>query len=259
MGHSATIKELSEKEDSYRKYIEKIKKDLDSRSSNASEILDKTIDKYYKENQYKPINVLSGKNHDFMQKSDWSLKNIHLIINKISDSLFGSKNPPEGVKIAKADEIGKVFSQMEHMETYIAGKCFEVLGGIIESFGNSSSVSYQSSNKSAPLGAGLHLFTTVIADSYKATEFFNNNEIYQYLYLYEVKYSAEEAKTEGKIELTKLYEDQIETFKFKVESLLNDLETDKITAEQYESSTEIYNTLINASADKLNKLISYKL
>ena len=88
--------------------------------------------------------------------------------------------------MVKSEDVGKSLSEIENLELYIAAKAFQVLSGIIESFGSSSQVSFNSSYRSEPLGGGLHLFCTVVCDSYKSHDFFNNNEIYEYLYLYEI-------------------------------------------------------------------------
>ncbi|EEB5174101.1 hypothetical protein S479_23710 [Salmonella enterica subsp. enterica serovar Newport] len=129
-----------------------------------------------------------------------------------------------------------------------------MLSGIITSFGSASSVSYSSSYKEVALGNGLHLFVTVVADSYKSQSFFENQEIYHYLYIYKVFFSTEEANTEARIEIISLYEDQIDTFKNKIEFLLQQLTDDKITVEQYQTTSDIYQNLIDKSVLKLNEL-----
>ena len=249
-----TLEQMKEDEDSYRAYIRKLEDELEKDAQKHSEDMQKCINDYYKENEYDKKDFISGKNADFMQQSDWSLKNVKTIIDAISKSIFGEGKSPEGVTIEKVEEVGKAIAEMKNMELYIAGKCFEVISGIVESFGSASSVSFNSDYKDEPLGNGLHLFTTVVCSSYKSTSFFNNNEIYQYLFIYEVKYSVKEAEQEAKLELTELYEDQIVTFKKKVENLLTQLEEDKITPEQFDSSNEIYNGLIAKVEKKLKEL-----
>lgn len=254
MGHSPSIKELESKEDEYRAYITKIEQDLESKAKKYSDDMQDRIATYYKDNDYDKTDFISGRNADFMQASEWSLANVKKIIDSIAKAVFGgSGKAPEGTEVKKVD-LGKSIAELSDLEVYVAGKCFEVLGGIIESFGSSTTVSFNSSYKSQPLGNGMHLFATVVCDSYQSHSFFENQEIYQYLYIYEVKYSVGEAQTQAKVELTKLYEDQIVTFTQKVEDLLTQLQDDKITPEQYESNSEIYNTLIAASEQKLADL-----
>ena len=256
MGKSVTISEMENNEDVYRNYLKKIEGELEERSKQYNDDLQKRINDFYKDNDYTKIDFVSGKNSDFMQQSDWSLSNVKAIIDAVSKAVFGDSTPPSGVTIKKSEEIAKTLSEMENMELYIAGKCFEVLSGIVESFGSASCVSYNSSYKDEALGNGFHLFAIVVCDSYKSTNFFENKEIYEYLYIYEVKFSINEAEAETKIGLTRLYEDQIITYEGKVEALLEKLTNDKITPEQYQSSSEIYNTLIAISRKQLEDLKS---
>lgn len=252
MGHSPTIQEMENKEDEYRNYINKIEAELEQKATKYGKEMEDKISDYYKNNDYDKTDFISGRNADFMQATDWSLTNVKKIIEAISKAVFGgSGRVPDGVEVASVPDLGKSIAELSNLEVYVAGKCFEVLGGIVESFGSSSSVSFNSSYKSQPLGNGLHLFATVVCDSYKSESFFENQEIYQYLYIYEVKYSTGEAQTQATQELTKLYEDQISTFTQKVENLLEQLQADKITPQQYSSSEAIYNELIAKSVAAL--------
>ncbi|WP_394201487.1 hypothetical protein [Shewanella waksmanii] len=254
MGKSKSIAQMESREDEYRAYLAKLEKQLEDKTEQVQHMLQQSMHDYYESNNYSYSEFLSGKNADFMQESEWSLSNLKRIIDAISKAIFGESNLPSGVTIAKSEEVGKAISEMENMEVYIAGKCFEVLSGIVESFGSSSSVSYTSSFKHEPLGNGLHLFASVACDSYKSKSFFDNESVYQYLYVYNVRYSVDEAQKESQIALTELYEDQISTFKGKVEDLLKQLSDDKITPEQYESTSHIYDLLISESEKKLEEL-----
>lgn len=251
MGQSSSIQEV-QKENEHRAYINKIEAELEAKAKKYGDDMDAKIKSFYTDNSYDQIDFISGRNTDFMQASEWSLANVRKIVESISKAVFGSGNLPEGVEANK--DVGKSIANAENIEAYVAGKCFEVLAGIIESFGSASSVSFNSSYKSEPLGSGMHLFVTVVCDSYKSSDFFNNQEIYQYLYIYEVKYSVGEAKAQGTMMLAKLYEDQIATFTDKVEQLLVQLENDKITVEQYDDFVEHYNSLINKAAAALEGL-----
>ena len=254
MGHSPSISELASKEDEYRAYINKIEKELEDKAKQYGDAMSEKIEAYYSDNNYDKTDFISGRNSDFMQASDWSLENVKKIIDSISKAVFGDSTPPDGTQVVKTEDLGKAIAAMGDLQVYVAGKCFEVLSGIVESFGSATSVSFNSAYKSQPLGNGLHLFTTVVCDSYKSESFFENQEIYQYLYIYEVKYSTGEAQTQEKITLTKLYEDQISTFTDKIEDLLDQLEKNKITPEQYDSSQAIYNELIAKSTAALDAL-----
>ncbi|MEN0105716.1 MAG: hypothetical protein AAGC84_04740 [Pseudomonas sp.] len=252
MGSSPSIQDMENKEDDYRAYINKIEQQLEDKAKNYGDDMDAKIKAFYTDNDYDKTDFISGRNSDFMQASDWSLANVKKIIDAISKAVFGDGTTPDGVQADK--NLGKSIAAEENLELYVAGKCFEVLSGIVESFGSASSVSFNSSYKSEPLGNGLRLFATVVCDSYKSSSFFDNQEIYQYLYIYEVKYSVEEAKTQEKMTLTALYEDQIAAFSEKIEGLLEQLTNDKITPQQYSDLEAIYNGFIANATAALNAL-----
>jgi hypothetical protein len=254
MGHSPTIADMESKEDAYRAYITKIEAELEAKAQQFGAAMQDKVTAYYKDNNYVPVDFVSGSNSDFMQASEWSLANVKKLIDAIAKSVFGGgATVPDGTDVKPLD-LGKSIDELSHLEAYVAAKCFEVVSGIVESFGSSSSVSFNASYQDQPLGNGLHLFATVVCDSYKSESFFNNQEIYQYLYLYEVKYAEGEAESQSREELTQLYEDQIATFTSKVEGFLTQLQTDKITPEQYSSSVAIYTDLIATSTAALAAL-----
>jgi hypothetical protein len=254
MGKSQNIAQMVQQNQSYQDYLQKLQDDLISKSKKYESDMKDSIEKYYKDNKWNKEDFISGKNADFMQESDWSLDNVQNIINAIASSIFGNGQTPDGVNITKGSDVSAAIGEMGSWETYIAGKCFEVLSGIIESFGSASSVQFSSSYKDEPLGNGLHLFVTVMCNSYKSKDFFDNQEIYEYLYLYEVKYSTGEAKQQADIALTQLYEDQIAAFISKSEDLIKKLQKNKITPEQYQTNNAIYSALIQAAKDALNQL-----
>lgn len=254
MGKTASIQDLAKRESEYRDYLDKLEKQLVNKSATEEADLQKRIDKFYKDNKYDKIDFVSGKNHDFMQQADWSLSNVKNIIDTIGKAIFGGdkKLLPPGVSVN--DKVPMSMTAMQDLQIYIASKCFDVISGIIESFGNSTSVSYSSSYKDVSLGNGLHLFATVSCDSYKSTSFFNNEEIYQYLYIYQVAYSAAEAETEGKIVATQVYEDEIVEYKRKLERYIEQLDNDTISLEQYKTLRDNYQSFIDDAMKQLEKL-----
>lgn len=76
MGHSPTIAEMARKEDEYRSYLNKIESELEGKSKTYNDEMQKKLNDYYKDNNYDKLDFISGKNADFMQKSDWSMENV---------------------------------------------------------------------------------------------------------------------------------------------------------------------------------------
>ena len=256
MGSSPSIAEMEKREDNVRAYLQKLEGQLETSATKYKTQLEQDIHNFYTQNKWTMENVVSGQNADFMQQSEWSMANVKKIIDAISSAVFGDAKPPSGITIEKAGSVSKALGDMANLELYVAGKAFEVLSGIVMSFGSASSVQFHSAVKSESLGNGLHLFAAVASNSYKSHDFFNNEEIYEYLYIFEVKYSVGEARQQAGQALTTLYEDAIATFKDSVEDLLSQMESGKITAEQFESQSQEINKLIDQYTKKLADLPS---
>lgn len=254
MGKSQNIAQLVQQNQSYQDYLQKLQDDLISKSKKYESDMKDALEKFYKDNNWEKEDFISGQNADFMQESDWSLDNVQSIISAIASSIFGNGKTPDGVKVTEGGDASMAISDMASWETYIAGKCFEVLSGIIESFGSASSVQFSSSYKDEPLGNGFHLFVTVMCNSYKSKDFFDNQEIYEYLYLYEIKYSTGEAKQQANIGLTKLYEDQIAVLISMSEDLLKKLQKNEITLQQYQTTNSNLENAIQDAKNELNTL-----
>jgi hypothetical protein len=99
MGHSPSIKELQQKEDQFRTYLQKIQKELETRAAEYEDKMNAGIDKFYTQSNWKPESYISGRNIDFMQASSWSMDNIKAVIDAVAKVVVGGGKPPEGVTI----------------------------------------------------------------------------------------------------------------------------------------------------------------
>lgn len=261
MGKSPSIADLEKQEDDFRAYIQKLEAELSSKASTAKADLQKTIEQFYSSNNYDDAkDFVSGENYDFMQKSEFSLANLKGIVDAISKAIFAGAAPPSGAdvnteSVADASKaLGQEVAEIADLELYIAGKAFDVLSAVILSFGTTDTLAFSTSIKSESLGYGLQLFTTIASESYTSHSFFNNNEIYEYLYIYDVKFSEKQAKVEIDQTLVQLYQNQIATFTSKVDDLLSQLENGTISPEAYQSLSDIYQTLIDKTTAKVKEL-----
>lgn len=229
-----------------RDYLKSLEDELQGKVKATVDTMNTEIKAFYDSNKWDSTLVVKGTSFDFMQESTWTLDKLKGIIDVVGKALFGDTKAPEGVTVDKAG-LGKELAAMANLELYVVGKAFEVISGVIESFGSASNYSYSSQSKSEPLGNGLRLWTVIAADSYKSTGFFGGDEIIEYLYSYQVIFSKGEAGEEGTRLAVKRYEDQIAVFTDKIEQLLDQLENDKITVAQYETLKAGYQKVIDAA------------
>jgi hypothetical protein len=261
MGKSPSLQDLENKEDQFRAYLTKLQSELQGRSSTLQQQMEGEITQFYTQNKYTDAtDMVSGLNYDFLHQSEFTLDNLKTVIDAISKAVFAGTKPPGGATVndggtkAAASALGPEVGEMANLELYIAGQVFDVLSNVILSFGTSTAVTFNTNLQSKPLGYGLQLFTAVSADSYRSTSFFNNEYINEYLYLYDVKFSALQAKKEITQTLIELYQDQIAAFKQREESLLKQLEEGTLDATAYESANGVYDRLIAAAQKKVGDL-----
>lgn len=261
MGKSPSIQDLEAKEDDFRAYLTKLEGELAQKSAAVDKQVQTEITNFYTQNKYTDAkDLVSGQNYDFIQQQEFSLANMKAIIDAISKAVFAGANAPAGTNVsgdgqkAAGAALGPEVGQMANLELYIAGQVFDVLSNVILSFGTSTAVTFNTNLQSKPLGYGMQMFTAVSADSYQSTSFFNNANIYEYLYLYDVKFSVQQAKSEITQTLVELYEDQIAAFKEREEALLSQLESGTLDAKAYASANSAYDDLIAAAQAKVANL-----
>jgi hypothetical protein len=261
MGKTPSIQDLEARESDFRAYLQQLEQQLATKSAAAQSQLQNAIDTFYKDSGFTDAqDITTGQNYDFMQEQSFSLDNLKTIIDAIGKAVFAGAAPPAGTSVDQAGvdaatkSLGPEVGEMANLELYIAGQVFDVLSNVVLSFGTSSAVSFETNLQSKPLGYGLQLFTTVSVDSYQSKSFFNNEYIYEYLYLYAVRFSVQQAQSEVKQTLVELYEDQITVFKQREEDLLTQLEEQKITADAYQSANAAFDTLIAATQAKIDEL-----
>jgi len=291
MGHSPSIQELRDKQQEVDKYLDSLKEKLSGQAKSATDALQQQIKTFYSQNNWANTIFVSATHYDFMQQKDWSLSNVKAIIDTISLAVFGDPNAPSGGKssgggtgsanggssstlpsgqstlktgdnVNITDPVRLAMDAMGGLEVYIASKIFDIISGVIESFGTSTSVDFQNDTKSESLGNGFQLFITVAKEGYQSSEFFDNEFIQTYMYTYEVHYSHDQAVNEGDMTALpaeiNLYVTSIQKLTAKLAAELDLLMNGNIDQQQYQSQTDLYNKMLVDNQTKLNALQSKK-
>lgn len=261
MGKTPTIRDLEKSESGFRDYIHSLEQQLTAKAADVQGKLDTEITAFYKDSGYTDAkSITSGLNYDFMQEQSFSMDNLKGIIDAISQAVFTGGKPPagatvdkDGVSTAKA-ELGPTIGEMANLELYIAGQVFNVLSSIMLSFGTSNALSFKTNMQNKPLGYGMQLFAAVSSESYRSTSFFRDEYIYEYLYIYSVKFSVQQAQSEVKQQLVRLYSDQLTVFRQRSLDLLDQLGKGKITPEAYKTANAVFDSLIDAVEKKVGGL-----
>jgi hypothetical protein len=255
MGSSPSIKELQEKQAAFDVYRKKLETELAAEADKTVAAVGEEVKKYYTENGWKGDAFIAGKSYDFMQAHEWSMANVKTILEGIAKVMLGQQqNPPSGVTITPTEETTAALKGMENLELYLIGKAFQIIAGVIESFGSASELKLKAEGEHKPLGNGFHLFVAVAQNSYRSHDFFNNEAIYEYLYVYQLRFSHGEALKQAEISLTELYENEIAVFKKKIEGVLEQFNKGDLTPKQYRGFRNEYEELISESEVLLKKL-----
>lgn len=270
MGQGPSIAAMAKKEKAFADWLDTREAALDARESGLQSTQEKSIADFYSENSWSDAkSVGSGSNTDFQHQSDFTMKNLKSVIDAIGAAMFSDSSAPGGSTtdpaeakkaVAAAKSLGGATVSEANLELYIASKVFDVLSGVIMSFGTSTKLSYTHTYKSVALGYGMQLFCTVTADSAESHGFFTDETIFEYLYIYEVRFSESQAKSEGERSLIRQYTNAIAAFETRLQDLLDEVSAGKISAEQYESQSELWKELIgkNEKALQAMKAEQYK-
>lgn len=264
MGKSKSISAMEKKEAAFAAWIAQKKAELEANEKDLQTAQDKQIEAFYDENNWKDSKIIaSGSNTDFQHEADFSMANLKAVIDQIGSALFeggaspgGTSTDPTEAKAAvdAAKAMGTEAASAATIGLYVASKVFDILSGVLMSFGTTTKLAYSHTFKSQPLGFGMHLFCTVAASSIQQKDFFNDEYIFEYLYIYEVRFSESQAKEEGKQDLVKQYENAIAAFETRLDNLDQEVASGKLTGEEYESASAIWTQLVDKNEKELQAM-----
>lgn len=261
MGSSPSIDDLKAKNKEFQDYLDSIQQDLDAKTSAALKQMQADITNFYTTNNYTDAKIMvQGKNSEFMHEREFSLDNVKKVIDGISAAVFSNESAPTGATVSKSTvadaekALGQAVGAMANLELYMAGKVLDVMSSVLLNFGKSSSVSYDSTTETKSLAYGIQMFTTVAASSYRSTSFFENEYINQYMFVYDVRFSVQQSKTEQTLGLVQLYSNELAAYERKLDDLIAQLVDGSLTPENYSSAKAMYTKLIADTQSEISSL-----
>lgn len=219
MGQGPSIQQLAEKEQAFRDYLSQIRGELEKDKAKDTENLQTEIEGYYKKGgwEYKPMLQLDKV--EVQQVSSWSLDNIVKMLNAVSSAIFGTDDPPEGVKVEKPADLTKSMQYLDNLSLMVVSKAFSVIQGILETFATESSYKGQSITKVEVVAPGITVFVSIRSDVWKNRGFFNNDSIAQYMFIVRSFFSLQQAGDMSKINDIQAYEELKEAFRIRIGAL----------------------------------------
>ncbi|MBN8865556.1 MAG: hypothetical protein J0H92_19430 [Sphingobacteriales bacterium] len=219
MGQGPSIQQMAEKEQAFRDYLTKIRGELEKDKEKDTQNLQVEIDNFYHKGgwEYKPMLQLDKV--EVQQVSSWSLDNIVKMLNGVSSAIFGTDDPPEGVKVEKPSDLTKSMQYLDNLSLLLVSKAFSVIQGILETFATESSYKGQSITKVEVVAPGITLFVSIRSDVWKNRGFFNNDSIAQYLFIVRSYFSLQQAGDISKINDIQAYEELKTAFRIRISAL----------------------------------------
>lgn len=263
MGRSPSIEEMEKKDKKNREYLNEITNELSYKLGDTYEKLEKEAKHFYENEHSEPwISDLyiTGKQFDYQSIQEWSLASVSAIISKISAAVIGTvdgkiENLPAGTDAGdKAQDINKKYDMNKDKRLLIATNCFNLLAGIVGSFGNASSITVKHGTKSDPIGGGLRIFGSVGTQTFQRSSFFNNEKIATYQFAYIIRFSVKEFELQAKIALIDQYQNTLNVTKFASDKNDQQFFEDKITYEQWSVMSEKFEKVMEDVLKKIKEL-----
>ncbi len=217
MGKSNTIKQEAEKNREFNEFLSEQQANMERLTSELQDNVLTQQANFYEENDWDNNAVMAYRFNDWQTTSTWSLDNVIAIVKKIGDAISGvsgadlpsgnETTPDEATVKAIQDEQPAIKGRIGNIEQTVVS----LIGGMMQSFKEVNSVQSQRIIRNQPLGFGLHLFFGMEVSVYSRKEFFKNDFIQQYGMFFSIRFSAEEAIQESKLDIARTIGLQIES------------------------------------------------
>ena len=261
MGRSKSVDKLLKDSQANAKRLKEIQNDLDKESGDFAKELSEKAKDFYSENNWEYKRYLEGHQYDFQTYSTWSLNNLSEIINKISESVIGTVSGeivvPEGTKVDDdVEKINKDAGISKDRRLLIASNTFNLLSGLVRSFGSTSTIQISSAEQTIPIGQGLRIFARVSTQVTQEKGFFKDQKMCSYIYAYSVFYSLDEFEEEGKLALVEQLQYDLDALHAASQDNLKQYQDKEIGIEQYfETSNKLkdYTRAVQAQIAELKE------
>jgi hypothetical protein len=194
MGKSNTIDQQAKLNAAFQDYINTQTAALDKMTQDAEMQIAAMVSSFYKDGNWTDAAPLvKGKYEHLSTVSEWSLDNVSKIIDALKNSIFGAPAPAGSTAPPQPTDLARNVAQMSEMTLLITSAAFNAIQGIMATFATSTQTSVQKDFSTKELAPGLTLFLCVIDNQYHRSDFLTNNTILQTGYLFDVRFSIQQA------------------------------------------------------------------
>ncbi len=212
MGRSNSIAEQAEKNQKFQEYLAAQQKAMEEHVAKSQKDIDAAVKKHYTPYPDDAL-LLAGQYSHLSTVSEWSADSLNTVLDSVKGSLFGKPVPAGSTKPAETPEVSTAVAALGGLELLVANAAFDLIQGVLQSLGTSTSTNISAETKNKAVAPGLMLFVSVLESSFKSTDFFNSELIVQNIYVYEVHFSIKEGQAVSHLSDLQSYEDQKQTIR----------------------------------------------
>ncbi|MEP7731452.1 hypothetical protein [Marinomonas primoryensis] len=261
MGKSKSIEQQIKEDKLNQGYIDEITIKLNEQTKKSNEEIDEKIKMFYGSNRdWDNSLYIEGSQSDYQLESTWNLDSVSNIINSIAEAVIGTvvgehTKLPEGTEVSSnANEITEKANLTKDTRLLVAANCFNLLSGLVNSFGSAQSLQINSASSNIPIGQGLRIFATVATRSSQSKSFFENQIVNSYMFIYKVVYSLDEFKQQAEQTLVAQYDRTLNALNIASERNFDNYFNEKITIQQYFTNADLYENKTIAVQEKINAI-----
>ncbi len=264
MGKSKSIEQQIKEDKRNQEFLDELQKKLQEDSAAAVAEIDARVQEFYEDRPEKWDHspFILGEQTDYQLSSSWSLANLSEIVNKVADAVMGTvigkdTKLPEGIEAdPDANDVAEVGGFTKDMRLMVATNCFNLLSGILNSFGATNSVMIKQASQNVPIGQGLRIFAHVAMRNTKNKSFFHEQVVNSYMFVFQVVYSLDEFKQQAEQTLVAQYERTLNALNIASERVYNEFVSANITIEQYMDTSDRLELRTKEVINKINSINS---
>lgn len=257
MGKSPAIRDLEARDPVFGNYLNNLQTQLNGQVDDLDGQLQHRFS-YWKPAVPDAKVIVSGCHLDF--EYPFSLDNLEVVLNAIAGAVLSGSPVPAGAKIETSAQQEAVQALSSYaadpavVQLYVAGNAFAELGSIVYDL-PSFDDGFTRGFAVKPLGLGLQLFAGVATQTFNVRSFFDNENLYGYLYSYQVYFSPAQLKDEIDRTIAQHLYRQVAIFEMKMRKLpIPEDEPSGEARRRYQALVAGYERHIAAGQAELTKL-----
>lgn len=223
MGISSDLVDLAARNDAFKHYLDTLRAQLDSQAAGDRNTLDTNLRVFYDHNGFHDaVLLVTGTESQIQLTGTFSTDDL-----KRSLEGAGVANSPARVVLA---DSGLSLTELWPLDVT---RILDVIDGMVPDLSSANATSFSTAYRTAPLGFGQQLFVVVAMSTRQSPDFFFGKPLTLAQVTYEVRVSAEQAKSEVTMGVLTAYVAMQTEIEGKLAALAEDFTANRIDLDTY--------------------------